>query len=134
MKNNINMPVLHVLFVLVILCSFSAEAKEDKFFKKCAISISSLSKTTGKPGDVIKLYGNWGKAQGEKIPRINRGRANDLEVLSWSSSVIKARIPESLEPGSYKVGVYCNDPYDMRKGGSYSSGWLDFEISNSNGK
>jgi hypothetical protein len=90
---------------------------------KCRIRLHSLSKTSGAPGDTFEMYGIWGETQGAKTPSINKGGSNKLEVLSWSNSVIKVRIPEGLPQGSYKVGVYCNNP-PYRQG----SNWMSFEV------
>jgi hypothetical protein len=48
----------------------------------CRISLHSLSKTSGAPGDAFEMYGVWGETQGNKTPCINKGGANKLEVLS----------------------------------------------------
>jgi hypothetical protein len=92
------------------------------------VILKSISQKQSSPGDVIRLYGKWGKKQEEKLPVINRGGQIRLEVLDWSDSTIRARIPERLDPGMYKVGVYCNDPYDRERGGTYYSDFMDFEI------
>jgi len=96
-------------------------------YQPCGITLTSLTQTSGKPGDSFGMAGVWGDTQGTKIPCINKGSMNRLEVLHWSSTGIKVRIPPGLEPGLYKVGVYCNE---LTEGGSYSSGWLDFTIVN----
>jgi hypothetical protein len=92
----------------------------------CGISLTSLSATSGMPGGTFEMIGTWGPTQGTKIPCINMGTMNKLEVVSWSNTVLKVRIPPGLPPGKYKVGVYCEP---LQAGVStYSSGWLDFEI------
>jgi hypothetical protein len=98
---------------------------EGGSYQPCGISLTSLTQTSGKPGDSFGMAGVWGDTQGTKIPCINKGSMNRLEVLHWSSTGIKVRIPPGLEPGLYKVGVYCNE---LTEGGSYSSGWLDFTV------
>jgi len=93
--------------------------------KPCNIELKSLSMQSGVPGDVFIMYGTWGISQGTKIPCINKGKMNRLTVLSWTDSALKVKIPAGLEPGIYKVGVYCSDP---AKGSTYSSGWKDFNL------
>lgn len=120
--------LIYFIFVGLILsgCSTVKVKEESKNFERCGISLKHVSNKLGYPGDIIELIGRWGYSQGLKLPKINKGKSNDLEVISWSDSIIKVRIPQGLEPGEYKVGVYCNDPY--KKGGSFSSAWLDFEV------
>ena len=97
----------------------------DPTYQPCGITLTSLTKMIGIPGDVFEMIGTWGATQGTKIPCINKGAMNRLEVLFWGPTAIKVRIPPGLEPGMYKVGVYCNE---LTAGGSFSSGWLDFTI------
>ncbi len=93
--------------------------------KPCGIYLKSLSKTSGLPGDIFNMYGTWGPTQGTKIPCINKGTMNKLIVMSWSNNNLKVRIPNGLEPGKYRVGVYCDD---LSKGKTYGSNWMDFTI------
>ena len=102
-----------------------ADTTVKKNYEPCGISLKSISKVSGFPGDTIELLGQWGDSQGEKLPCINKDKSNDLEVISWSDSIVKVKIPQGLDAGIYSVGVYCND---LSKGGSYSSGWVNFEI------
>jgi hypothetical protein len=115
--------ILFLCFWWLITPAYPISAVDDSGL--CKISLRSLSKISGVPGDIFEMYGIWGEIQGAKIPCINKGGANKLEVLSWSDSVIKVRIPEHLPTGSYKVGVYCNNP---RIGKVASSGWIKFEV------
>jgi len=109
---------LCLLWLMVLTSSLLADDAE-----KCRIRLNSLSKTSGVPGDTFEMYGVWGETQGAKTPSINKGGSNKLEVLLWSNSVIKVRIPESLLQGSYKVGVYCNNPPYRQ-----ASNWMNFEV------
>jgi hypothetical protein len=111
---------------LLITLEFAVSAADDS--ELCKISLHSLSKTSGTPGDTFEMHGVWGDMKGTKTPCINKGGANKFEVLSWSNSVIKVRIPDHLTAGSYKVGVYCNYP---PQGGS--SRWKNFEVIKDNG-
>jgi hypothetical protein len=118
-----------LLTAALLLFSMAVSGQETRY-KPCGINLTSLSKTSGVPGDTFEMYGTWGTKQGAKIPCINKGGMNRLIVLSWSNSVIKVKIPAGLTPGTYKVGVYCND---LSLGGSYSSGWKDFIIKEAGG-
>lgn len=125
MKHKIR-AVLFLCFLWLITPVYSVSAADDSGL--CRISLHSLSKTSGAPGDTIEMYGVWGETQETKTPCINKGGANKLEVLSWGNSVIKVRIPEHLPAGSYKVGVYCNYPPRGR-----GSNWKNFEVIGSSG-
>ena len=89
----------------------------------CKVNLASLSKTSGAPGDVFEMYGDWEDTQGVKTAAINREGGNTLEVLSWTSKTLSVRIPEKLSPGAYKVGVYCNNPPHWQ-----GSGFKDFMV------
>lgn len=89
----------------------------------CKVNLASLSKTSGAPGDVFEMYGDWEDTQGAKSAAINRGGGNTLEVLSWTSKTLSVRIPKKLSPGAYKVGVYCNNPPHWQ-----GSGFKDFMV------
>ncbi|MGD1146489.1 MAG: hypothetical protein ABR961_00890 [Thermoanaerobaculaceae bacterium] len=94
--------------------------------QNCLINLASLSKTSGYPGDTFEMVGTWGATQGTKIPCINKGGETHLQVVTWTATKLTVKIPLGLEPGMYKVGVYCEE---LQQGVStYSSGWLDFEI------
>lgn len=121
----VRLTVIVFLVTAALLFSAMEVSGQEKKYKPCGISLTSLDKTSGVPGDVFKMFGTWGTTQGTKIPCINKGGMNKLIVLGWSNSVIKVKIPAGLAPGTYKVGVYCND---LSMGGSYSSGWKDFII------
>jgi len=113
--------VSFLCFLWLMVLTSSLLVADDA--EKCRIRLHSLSKTSGAPGDTFEMYGIWGETQGAKTPSINKGGSNKLEVLSWSNSVIKVRIPEGLPQGSYKVGVYSNNP-PYRQG----SNWMSFEV------
>ena len=104
---------------------FLASLASAADYKPCGARLDSLSAAKGAPGDTFEMRGSWGSAQGDKLPAINKGNMNRLEVVEWGEGVIKVRVPKGLGPGVYKVGVYCND---LSKGGSYSSVWMDFEV------
>ncbi|MBI5439224.1 MAG: hypothetical protein HY936_09820 [Nitrosomonadales bacterium] len=85
----------------------SAEAADAPL---CKVNLASLSITSGAPGDVFEMYGEWEDTQGAKTAAINMGSGNKLEILSWTSKALSVRIPKGLRFGEYKVGVYCNNP------------------------
>lgn len=113
--------VVYLCLVCGLLFSW-AEAYEP-----CGVNLESVRPSSGEPGTEIELIGKWGDTQGKKIPCINKGGSNRLEILEWTDRVIRARVPKNLGGGGYKVGVYCND---LSEGGSYSSGWTNFEVIN----
>jgi len=113
------------LLITLSLIFFCSKTFAQENYQSCGINLSSISQAQGSPGDTFEIFGRWGTEQGEKIPCINKGGMNELEVLAWSESVIRVRIPAELSPGSYRVGVYCNHP---SRGGTYSSGWRDFNL------
>jgi len=111
-------------------CTFSfktGQAPQGGHGQPCGINLTSLSKTKGFPGEDFYMIGTWGPAQGTKLPCINKGGMNKLEVIPpWNSTKLHVRVPMDLAPGTYKVGVYCEA---LEGGGTvYSSGWLDFEV------
>ncbi len=71
---------LLVLFGLYFL-SFNLNAESNES-EPCGIKLTSIDKTSAKPGETIQLYGIWGKEQGEKVPAINDGYLNELKVLN----------------------------------------------------
>ncbi|MBI5235021.1 MAG: hypothetical protein HY886_02100 [Deltaproteobacteria bacterium] len=109
----------------VLLALLAPQRALSEEYKPCGVSLDSLSATSGAPGEVFELRGRWGENQGAKIPAINKGALGRLEVVFWTDKVLTVRIPAGLSPGTYRVGVYCND---MSLGGSYSSGWTNFEV------
>ncbi len=114
--------------VLIVICLMLAApplAAVAADYRPCGVRLDALNAVKGSPGDTFEMRGSWGGAQGEKIPAINKGNMNRLEVVEWGEAAIKVRLPKGLGPGVYKVGVYCND---LSRGGSYASGWMDFEV------
>jgi hypothetical protein len=94
-------------------------------YEPCGISMRGLSATSGAPGAEFSLLGKWGEQQGKKVPVINHGRQNRLEVVAWEADEVRVRVPAKLSPGKYRVGVYCNE---LSEGGAYSSGFADFTV------
>lgn len=107
-----------ILFFMLTLLSLSAHSSEP-----CRLSLHSLSKTSGAPGDLFEMNGEWGQRSEMKVPSINKGGSNNLEVVSWTERVLVARVPKDLSPGVYRVGVYC-----VSGGQTFSSGWKDFDV------
>ncbi len=109
-----------LLILLLMPATLNAEPEAN-----CKISLQELSAESGTPGSLIKLFGEFGEEQGPKIPVINMGSGNTLEIVSWSSRVIVARIPEGLMPGVYKIGIYCRS---TSYGSTAGSGFKSFEV------
>ncbi|MGH9874297.1 MAG: IPT/TIG domain-containing protein [Pyrinomonadaceae bacterium] len=64
------------------------------------------------PGGVIAINGSgFGNRQGTKLPAINRGHVNLLQVTKWTDTQILARSPLDLVGGTYRVLIYCDDSY-----------------------
>ncbi|MBI5240430.1 MAG: hypothetical protein HY926_08145 [Elusimicrobia bacterium] len=108
---------------LVVLLALAAPA-EALPHKPCGVRLDAVKPASGAPGQELELQGRWGDAQGTKLPVLNKGDVNKLEILSWSDTLIRARIPASLRPGTYKLGVYCG----LAQGSPYSTDWRDFNI------
>ena len=63
-------------------------------------------------GDIVEIRGErFDSFQGNKILAINHGRVNSVRVLSWSDNLIRVRIPNYLNAGSYRVLVYYDDSF-----------------------
>lgn len=92
---------------------------------RCGILLDSVSEPAGFPGDTVELRGRWGAEQGEKRPCLEGPENVFLPVLSWSGAALKVRLPETLPPGRYKLGVYCGEP---SPGQVFPSGWRDFKV------
>jgi hypothetical protein len=98
------------------------------FDLNCCLKLTSISKTSGRPGDTFEMVGKFGPEQGTKVAVLNKGTANELIVVSWSDTKLVVKIPDGLAPGMYKTGVYCSNPC---KGGAITTWcmvWRDFEV------
>lgn len=82
----------------------------DVFRIRCCLKMTSISKTSGYPGDTFEMHGQFGANQGVKMPTLNKGQGNELIVVSWSHTKLVVKIPDGLAPGKYKTGVYCSNP------------------------
>jgi hypothetical protein len=70
-----------------------------------------MTPATGYPGTLVTITGeNFGDAQGSKLVGLNLGRANLMEVRSWSNTRIQAVVP-NLPVGEYVVVVYYDHTY-----------------------
>lgn len=94
-------------------------------YAPCGAKLHGLSRQRAAPGDEFSMHGVWGPSQGKKLPVINRGRQNKLEVVEWSDHELRVRVPEGLPPGKYRVGLYCNP---LSEGGTYGTVFKDFEV------
>lgn len=92
--------------------------------ENCGIQLHSLNRYAAAPGEEIEMKGRWGPDQGAKSPRLNHGASHPLEVLAWTDSSIRLRVPGGLKAGAYKIGVYCG----LESGNPYSTSWEDFEV------
>jgi len=64
------------------------------------------------PGGTIAINGSgFGNLQGTKIPAINRGHVDQLQIIRWTDTQILARSPLDLVGGTYRVLIYCDDTY-----------------------
>ena len=113
----------HFFLITLILLIASSNANAET--ARCKISLHSLSLKEASPGDTLVLYGSWENEQGQKVPVINRGGQNRLEVIEWSPTTIRARIPGHLTAGDYRVGVYCRD---VSQGATVSSGFKTLSV------
>lgn len=81
-------------------------------YHRGGITIERINPEASSPGRTIHIYGrNFGSFQGERVVGINRGRVNRMEVLDWSDGRIRARVPDSLAPGNYRVLIYYDDSF-----------------------
>ncbi len=108
-------------------CEFSF--KTPKPAGPCGITLTSLSRTSGHPGDSFKLNGTFGATQGTKDPHINKEGTppHHLEVLAWTNDAVAVRVPVGLAPGMYLVLVYC-ESIEGASGTVYSTASLPFEV------
>jgi hypothetical protein len=107
-----NIASVKVVYAKKIIVKKSAQIKtREQAEKKCVLTLDAISKTSGFPGTTFDMIGAFGNEQGVKMPAINKdGKENKLIVLSWSNTKLTVKVPADLAPGTYKVGVYCNDP------------------------
>ncbi len=100
--------------------------------QKCVLTLDFVDKTSGFPGTVFEMYGTFGAVQGAKLAAINgpgsTGTEHALIVNSWSNKKLVVQVPANLTPGSYKVGVYCNDPCKPGAITTYGMVFRDFQV------
>ena len=90
------------------------------------MSVAGLSADSVHPGETFEMYGRWGAPARNKVPVINMGKRNDLEVVGWTAGTLTLRVPADLPPGRYKTGVYCfPEPPDKVW---YSSGFKEIRV------
>jgi hypothetical protein len=81
-------------------------------YHRGGMTIERVDPDLTSPGRVINIYGrNFGSFQGERIVSINHGRVNRMGVLDWSDDRIRARIPDRLAPGNYRLMIYYDDSF-----------------------
>jgi hypothetical protein len=112
-------------------CAFSFETtggSSPGVGQPCGISLAQLSKSSGQPGETFEMLGTWGATQGTKVPWIAKGAEIQLQVVTWTPTKLTVRIPLTpLQPGMYKVGVWCEEPNPVL-GSTYGTDMKDFEI------
>ena len=126
-RNSIKSLIIFILTSAIYFTYSNVIAKDKSNDHFCDISLKSISAKKGRAGDQIKLVGVWGDDQEKKRPVINKDGANDLKVISWSKKIIKAKIPDRLKAGNYRIGVYCVNP-TKSDGRFQSTKFIDFEI------
>jgi len=107
-----------------LLALFLLASPASAQVKPCGIALSGLSRASGAPGQELELLGSWGDTQGAKQPLLRGIGKHRLEVLSWTPSSVRVRLPEGLKAGMYQVGVFCDDPEKNPN----SSGFKEFGI------
>lgn len=81
-------------------------------YHRSGMMIERINPDVTSPGRVITINGrNFGSHQGERVLGINRGRVNRMEVLDWSDDRIRARVPDRLASGSYRLLIYYDDSF-----------------------
>ncbi len=142
MKKFLLLSIPSVLILLTLTMSYNLWAAEQmpggetykphKPDQKCVLTLDFVDKTAGLPGTVFQMYGTFGAVQGAKMPAINgpgsTGTEHALIVNSWSNKKLVVQVPANLTPGSYKVGVYCNDPCKPGAITTYGMVWRDFQV------
>ncbi|MBN2345701.1 MAG: hypothetical protein JXO51_04860 [Candidatus Aminicenantes bacterium] len=98
------------------------------FDLNCCLKMTSISKTSGRPGDTFEMVGKFGPEQGVKVAVLNKGTAYELIVVSWSHTKLVVQIPNGLAPGTYKTGVYCSNPCTGGTINTWCMVWRDFEV------
>ena len=74
--------------------------------------IDNINPNVSFPEGVVAINGSgFGHRQGSRIPAINRGKVNQLQVTRWTDTQILARVPLDLIGGTYRVLIYCDDTY-----------------------
>ncbi len=100
----------------------------ELFDLRCCLKLTSISKSSGRPGDTYEMVGKFGPEQGTKIAVLNKGQANELIIVSWSHTKLVVKIPDGLAPGMYKTGVYCSNPCAGGGITTWCMVWRDFEV------
>ncbi len=98
------------------------------FDLNCCLKLTSISKTSGRPGETYEMVGKFGPEQGSKIAVLNKGTANELIIVSWSHTKLVVKIPNGLAPGMYKTGVYCSNPCTGGAITTWCMVWRDFQV------
>lgn len=116
------------LLLLFLLSAAPSPARAQD--KHCGIALLRPDIPAASPGDILELTGYWGESQGDKTPFLLSKETNILPVVSWSPGTIKVQVPPTLQPGRYKLGVYCDKP---GRGLGFATAWYDFELAEKGG-
>lgn len=91
----------------------------------CPIELHSVSRSSAAAGEEVEMTGRWGQSQGDKLPGLRYAYLDLLDVVSWSDSVVRVRIPRGIRPGNYyELVVFCG----LQTGNPYSTVSLPFEV------
>ncbi|MCS7235311.1 MAG: hypothetical protein RMM30_04965, partial [Armatimonadota bacterium] len=77
-------------------------------FNPGALRIDRIAPSSGEPGSEVTLEGHFGARRAAKVVGMNHvgGGSYTMEVVSWSCSQIRARVPRNAPLGEYRVVVY----------------------------
>ena len=75
------------------------------------IVIERITPDPAAPGQTVEIHGiHFGRVQANRIASLNRnGRRVFLQVLAWSETLIRARLPNHVGSGQHRVLIYYDD-------------------------
>jgi hypothetical protein len=96
----------------VVAVSINAAAGRGNRISTGGMLIERVSPSTITQGTVIEIRGrNFGDLPGGKIVSINRGHVNRMQVLHWSNNLVRARVPQGLGAGNYRLLIYYDESF-----------------------
>ena len=105
--------LIRSLAAVLIIAGIATTPSRASHSHRCDIKLFGASKATARPGETLDLYGIWSAPQGQKVPVIMSRDPYRLTVIAWHDTLVKARLPDNLPPGRYRIGVYCGDPQQV---------------------